>query len=126
MKTLEIVCTACGAETLVRREPVYEGFKKTGEQFVCVDCGHAYASEDDVPFKERKSAKVFSDDDLSPAVDVFDEDEKWKNCRYCIHYVVNPFTQRCSLHVKQVAATDLCEDFERQEDADEPPQTEES
>ena len=65
--------------------------------------------------------KVFTDADKSEQVDVFEEDEKARNCRHCAHYIVNPFTQRCALHFKEVQATDLCDDFEVKEEKEETP-----
>lgn len=117
----EIVCTACGADTLVKREPTYEGFKKVGETFVCVSCGHAFASEAEVPFKGRKTLNIFSKADLGPKVDVFAGDEKGRICRYCGHYVVNPFIQRCGRHHREVQATDTCSDFAVKEPEKKPP-----
>ena len=114
MAALEITCTACGAETLVRREAKYDGFTKIGEVFICTACGHVYEDEADVPFRTRKTAAVFTDADRSRALDIFADDEKGRNCRHCKHYVVNPFTQRCGLHEKEVNATDLCFDFEEE------------
>jgi len=112
---IEIVCSACGEEALLRREPVYEGFRKTGEKRICSACGHVFASEDDVPYKEARAPSVFSDDDRPAAVAVFDADERRRVCRYCVHYVVNPFTQRCGLHDRLVEATDTCDDFARKD-----------
>jgi hypothetical protein len=109
--SLEILCSACGADTLVRREPVYDGFKKTGEQFLCAACGHSYASEADVPFKRERNVAVFSEADRPDVVKVFREDERGGTCRVCKHYVKNPFVQRCGLHRKEVEATDTCPDF---------------
>lgn len=108
----EILCVGCGAETLVRPEPVYEGFTRKGEQFVCVSCGHVYASEDDLPGSAGAApgASIFTEADRSPRADIFGEQEIL-NCRRCRHYVVNPFTQRCGLHGRRVAATDSCSDF---------------
>jgi len=107
----EIHCTACGKDALVRREAVYDGFKKTGEQWVCVSCGHAY-EEADAPWKtSRARPQIFSDDDAPKRVNLFTDDER-QNCRHCKHYLVNPFTQRCGLHRKEVQATDCCPDFE--------------
>ena len=54
MAGVEIICSECGADALIRREPVYEGFKKVGEELSCPACGHKYDSEEDVPFKEKK------------------------------------------------------------------------
>jgi len=118
--SVEIVCTACGADTLVRREPVYEGFKKVGEKLLCASCGCEFADEESVPYKRaRKSPAVFSEADLSKHVDVFAGDEKHRLCRYCQHYVVNPFTQRCGLHDRVVEATDTCPDFEEKKESEE-------
>jgi len=109
---LDIICSECGADAIVRREPVYEGFKKVGEQFKCSACGHIYESEAEVPFKEKKKVAVFDESDKARRIDVFDAEERGRNCRYCDHYLVNPFTQRCALHFKEVQATDYCDDFE--------------
>ncbi len=136
---VEIVCVACGEEALLKREAVYDGFKKTGETLSCSACGHRYANEDEVPFKKKKRAGIFDDDlprkvnifgeddaprkvsvfgeeDRSKKVDIFAGDERQKNCRYCEHYVVNPFTQRCGLHDREVQATDCCPEFQKKEE----------
>lgn len=110
---LEIVCTGCGAEAFLRREPLYEGFKKVGERLSCSQCGHEFAGEQDVPFRVKLTPSVFSADDAPRTVDVFKGDEKGRNCRHCVHYVVNPFIQRCALSHREVQATDVCERFER-------------
>jgi hypothetical protein len=112
-KLVEIICTACGADTLIKREPTYEGFKKTGERFLCSACGHEYASEADVPFKQQKKVALFTEADKIKKVDVFQADEKGRICRYCAHYTVNPFTQRCGLNNRIVQATDTCGKFEK-------------
>ena len=109
---MEIVCRACGKDTLIRRDPVYDGFRKTGERLLCASCGHVYAGEADVPFRIEKRPSIFSDADKSRKVEVFRENEKGHTCRYCKHYLVNPFTQRCGVHFKEVQATDSCDDFE--------------
>ena len=118
--SLEIICTACGVDSLVRKEPVYEGLKKTGDQVFCAACGHEYSS-DQVPYKEKtKAPQVFDDDDKPTKLDIFAEEDRLQNCRHCEHYVANPFVQRCSLHDKEVDATDVCFDFNlKEEKADE-------
>ncbi|MFO7871186.1 MAG: hypothetical protein R6V03_07110 [Kiritimatiellia bacterium] len=109
-ETLRIACSACGEETFAKSVPVYENFRRTGEQFVCVSCGFQYASADELPRKEAGKPRIFGKGDLSPWADIFSEEDT-KNCRHCVHYTVNPFTQRCGLHEKTVKATDVCEDF---------------
>jgi hypothetical protein len=114
MKAVEIICRNCGADTLLKRDAVYDGFTKTGERLICSGCGFEYASEEDVPFKAQQVApEVFTDADRSTKIEVFDEGENQILCRYCANYIVNPFTQFCALHKKEVQATDTCDQFER-------------
>lgn len=108
----EIICTACGKTALVRKEPCYEGFRKIGENVICTACGHVYTDGQPVPWNSRKSKNsLFSEKDKPEAISIFQDDERGRGCRYCQHYVVNPFTQRCDLHARTVTATDICEDF---------------
>ena len=108
----DILCTACGAETLLRRSPRYEGFSKVGETLTCASCGFEYAREEDVPFKQKKAPAVFDASDAPPKLTVFREEEKGRLCRYCTSYVVNPFAQRCVRRRREVEATDTCPDFD--------------
>ena len=122
MRAVEIICQNCGTETLLKREAVYEGFSQTGERLICSGCSFEYASEEDVPFKDKPAEpEIFTDADRSAKVDVFDESENSNLCRYCANYIVNPFTQFCAIHKKEVQATDSCDQFEEaveKEDAD--------
>lgn len=111
-RPVEIVCSACGADTLLLRKPKYEGFTRVGESLTCASCGHEYAGEADVLFKNRPVVKVFSDSDRSRKVEVFSDGEAQGLCRHCASYVVNPFLQWCSLHKKEVEATDSCPRFQ--------------
>lgn len=108
---VEIQCPACGREAWLRRQPIYDGFTRTGETLTCALCGHAFASEAEIPFKDGGRPKVFSEDDRPRPVKVFREDEQGRMCRYCAEYVVNPFIQRCGLHKVEVQATDTCPHF---------------
>ena len=118
MRSMEIQCSGCGEVTLARLEPVYDGFKKTGESFICTGCGKLYETESATPFIEKRGAPaVFNDDDRPDPISVFDDDERRKSCGWCRHFVVNPFTQRCGLTNKAVEATDLCLRFDPKEDS---------
>ncbi len=118
MKAVEIICTNCDTEAFLKREPVYEGLTKAGEILSCSACGFVFASEEDVPFKEKTAApQVFTEADRSEKVEVFDEGENKRLCRYCAHYVVNPFMQFCSHHKKEVQATDTCAQFLAKEES---------
>lgn len=110
-KAFQIHCSACGEDSWLKKDPIYDGFRKTGERLLCAACGHVYASEAEVPYKGASRPRVFSDKDRSKTVDVFAATEKGRNCRHCEHFVVNPFTQRCGLHFRVVEATDVCDDF---------------
>ncbi len=108
----EILCSNCGKTALVRREPVYEGFKKTGEIVICTACGHEYDSGTDIPYRSKsKKPDVFSAADRPDKIRIFRDDELGRTCRLCRHFVINPFTQRCGLHNRIVQATDWCDDF---------------
>lgn len=110
---VEIVCPQCGEDAILIREAVYEGFKKVGELRKCSNCGYGYGDEEEPEFKERKPPDVFDESDRPEVLELFDQSEYGILCRYCRHYVVNPFTQWCGLHRREVAATDTCDDFEK-------------
>ena len=117
-KRREIHCVNCGQDTLVRAEPIYEGFKKVGTCFICTGCGFRYASEEETPFlEEKKGPSLFTEEDLPQKPSIFDESERRHCCSWCKHFVVNPFTQRCGLKNSYTEATDLCVRFERKDEA---------
>lgn len=114
-KSIEIICPACGKETLLKRSPRYAGFKRAGEILSCSLCAHVFADEDEVPFKKKKQSALFDRSELNARPQVFTPAEASRLCRHCAHYVVNPFVQRCSLHKKEVEATDSCTQFKARE-----------
>ncbi len=107
----EIICPACGRESLLKREPVYEGFRRAGVKLSCLSCGHVFGSEAEVPFKQKHAPSVFSREDAAAPVKIFKGGEAGRLCRHCADYVVNPFVQRCARRGKIVEATDSCEFF---------------
>ena len=120
MSAVEIICRNCGADTLLKRESIYDGFAKSGEKLSCSGCGFEYEAENEVPFKEkREEVQIFTDADRSAEVEVFDDGEAEQLCRYCANYTINPFTQFCALHKKEVQATDSCGQFQAAEDTEE-------
>ena len=119
-RPVDILCPACGREALLLRAPRYEGLKKTGEELTCSACGHAFADEAAVPFRAAPRAEVFTEADRSVVVDPFARDERGRLCRYCAHYVVNPFLQWCARHQREVQATDICGEFEPKRETGKP------
>lgn len=110
-KRVEIQCPACGRESWLVRKPVFTGFTKTGENQLCALCGHLFAPDEEIPFRNASAPSVFSEEDRPRPVKVFDAAEKGRMCRYCAEYVVNPFIQRCGRHRCEVEATDTCPHF---------------
>lgn len=108
----EQFCPACNRETLLLKEAVYEGFTRVGERLKCAVCGETLEAPVEPP--ARKMPAIFSDDDRPKTPQIFDEGENRVICRYCRHYIVNPFKQRCGLHGRDVDATDTCPQFETQ------------
>jgi predicted RNA-binding Zn-ribbon protein involved in translation (DUF1610 family) len=112
-----IQCPACGENSVLKRQPIYDdNFRKTGEKLSCAACGHRFADEAGVVAKAPKRPSIFDDDEPAPSLKIFAEDERQRCCRYCRHYIVNPFTQRCAFHNKLVEATDSCDRFDRKPD----------
>ena len=112
-KPVEIICSACGADTLLVRRPNYDGLTRVGETLSCASCGHVYPTEQEVPFKDKKPLQVFTEADHSSKIKLFRDDENSRLCRYCANYVINPFMQWCALHKKEVEATDTCAQFSK-------------
>ena len=70
-------------------------------------------NEESISFKISKNKKsIFNNEDFIKQK-IFDEDENNQLCRYCSFYLINPFTQYCSIHKKEVEATDTCDKFEK-------------
>jgi hypothetical protein len=115
---MEIRCSSCRAVTLARIEPVYDGFKKIGETYICTACGARHSADDAALFVSDAPTRpsVFTDDDKPKAPSIFSDDERRKSCSWCTHFVVNPFNQRCGLTNRETQATDLCVRFQRRED----------
>ena len=112
---LELNCPGCGEITFLRRDPVYEGFIKTGESLSCSSCGKKFELEESIPFKKDTSRTIFAIEDRQDSKQLFDQSEKQCVCRYCINYIINPFTQWCNIKKKEVEATDTCENFRKKE-----------
>ncbi len=110
-KSVEILCPACRQESWLKREPRYDGFKRTGETLSCAACGHVFTDETSIPFHTQKTIAGFDVKQIPPAPRVFSQNENARLCRYCESYVVNPFIQRCSRLKKEVEATDTCDNF---------------
>jgi hypothetical protein len=109
------VCPACREASFLKRVTKYDGFTKVGEVLKCAACGHEFESEAEAPVPRKVKPGIFDDSDAPKTVRVFDDDEKGRLCRYCLHFIVNPFTQRCGRHQKVVEATDSCPDFTAKE-----------
>jgi hypothetical protein len=115
----EIMCPMCQRNTLVLRKPKFDGFTRVGDELTCSECGTVFDDDEKLEFVEAAKLDIFTDEDKSAKVDMFEGDEV-RFCIHCKYYVVNPFTQRCMLHNKIVQATDSCGQFERQPEDEQP------
>lgn len=111
-KTGRVRCSACGEESFLKSVPKYDGFKKVGDVLKCAACGHEFASEAEAPALAPSRPSVFDASDAPRVIKVFGDDEKGRICRYCVNFIVNPFTQRCGRFQRVVEATDTCQFFE--------------
>lgn len=116
METREIHCSACGRDALVRPEAVYEGFRKTGEAFVCTACGHRYADRASTPFRAAPKRPPLLADGPASHPSLFDEEDRHHCCLYCRNYVVSAFGQRCGETNRTTEATECCLRFESKEE----------
>jgi hypothetical protein len=106
------LCPACKTRALFLVEAVYDGFRKIGESRRCTSCGHVVAAAGAPKAPAPKRHSLFDEADAEAAPAIFDLSETERLCRKCRHYVVNPFKQRCMLHLRDVEATDTCEQFD--------------
>lgn len=114
-RSLEITCTACGKTTFVRAEPVFEGFKKVGEAYICLSCGHRYPSAAETPFTKPEPQKgngLFQPTEKKDLADLLGIQMKHHSCRWCAHWILHPFDQRCGLTNKHTESTDECNRFQ--------------
>jgi hypothetical protein len=120
MAKVEINCINCGTESFLQRDALYHGLTKTGECLSCSACGHVYPNEDAVPFRhDTPQTAIFTNSDRPKNPQLFSQSEAKTLCRHCANYIVNPFTQFCALHKKEVQATDSCPQFnKRKENSD--------
>lgn len=115
---MEKKCPGCGEHCIFITKPVYDGFDKVGESSTCAACGFEISSGSAPEVKTDPLAGLFSDADKPEKVEVFSEEDRPNFCHRCSHYVVNPFTQRCDLHQKEVSATDSCGDFVEEDEGE--------
>ena len=102
-----ILCPHCSQEAPVKTKKIYQGLKYIGNQYTCGFCQYEF-SENEIPWAEEKTLNVIDTTDTGHI------------CQYCKHYIINPFTQRCLIHQKDVNATDSCAQFIKKEPKSKP------
>ena len=97
------LCEGCGQESAIRTEKIFgPALNIVGERYVCGFCG-CEVQPQNVKKPHYSAPKV-----LDGGIDE-------RLCRNCENYFINPFTQRCALHRKEVMPLDTCEDFNKKE-----------
>ncbi len=106
------------AESLLKREPVYEGFRRARVKLSCLSCGHVFGSEAEVPFKQKHAPSVFSREDAAAPVKIFQGEggPPLPPLRGLRGQSLCPALRPAG---KIVEATDSCEFFQRLQPADE-------
>lgn len=94
-----IKCPACKERSFINLKKEFAGFKISAEKKTCALCGYEFMQDEEIEYIEENP--LFKDED----------DEK-RFCRDCRYYVIHPWTQRCTLHRKDVTALDTCPDFQ--------------
>lgn len=97
------ICPSCKEESFIRIKKDFEEFKIVSEHKTCGLCG--YILKDDEEINYIKDKAIFNDDD----------NEKNKYCKDCHHYMVHPWTQKCTLTNKEITALDTCSNFKQEE-----------
>ena len=96
-----VLCPSCQQKTPLKVEKVFDDhFNLIGEKKLCSFCKFEFQGED-IPIIHQKSQSIF------------DPHAERNICQYCKSYVMNPWTQKCTLWNREVTATDTCEKFER-------------
>ena len=94
----KIFCPYCNQESALKPVKKYDGFTLVGEVMTCGLCGHEFTDEE----PEVLSEKV---------PDWAREKGARRVCYRCLHYVKNPFAQKCGFSGRDVEALDSCPEF---------------
>ena len=117
----KIKCPLCGEKSFVREKKIYDdSFVCTGSKFLCALCGGELPREAGGKAVEKKSAaldrlsQLLGGEEVTKVSIAADADDK-RFCCYCAHYIKHPFMNRCGLTLKEIEATDRCENFKKKE-----------
>jgi hypothetical protein len=100
-KPVLIECPNCRQKTPLKIEKVFDDqFRPIGEKKICSFCKFVFETEE-IPIVHERT------------LNLFDPKAERHICQYCMHYVVNPWTQKCMLWNKEVTATDSCPKYEK-------------
>ena len=121
-KKTKIKCPHCGEMTFLREKKIFgDAFAVREIKYFCMFCG----GEAEPPRGEKGSGK--SEAALDKFSKMLGGEEKVKKfslgfadgesrfCLHCVNYIKHPFTSRCGLTLKEIEATDRCENFRTKE-----------
>ena len=116
----KIICPACGEASMAKLKPQMDGFKKVGEELVCMLCGaHLCAwTAEEANAQTGENHKLNDLSLLLGAVPVATarlaaaENEKCF-CKDCAHFLKHPFVDRCDLDNRPVDPMDDCEKYQK-------------
>ena len=120
----KIKCPHCGENSLLKEKKSFnDAFELCGCVLVCAFCGKEVkeqkSSEKAPGTQGKKSAadrlsQLLGGEEVTKVSIAADADDK-RFCCYCAHYIKHPFMNRCGLTLKEIEATDRCENFKKKE-----------
>ena len=119
-KQTKIKCPHCGEYAFFKEKKIYDdSFTLTGVKHICFLCG----AEADIKAETGTGNSRGALDKLSKllggetvgkvSLDLADDEVRF--CCHCTHYIKHPFMNRCGLTLKEIEATDSCENFKAHE-----------
>ncbi|MBQ4107385.1 MAG: hypothetical protein IJC73_07395 [Lentisphaeria bacterium] len=108
-------CPHCGEESLVKKQALMDGFRKTGEILICALC-QARVGEPAAPGADggvedrcRNLAALLGGDEREKTVLTADAGTRF--CRDCRHFIAHPFLARCGLNGEPADPMADCPEF---------------
>ncbi len=119
-------CPACGRDSVIQVRARFDGWTRTGEDYVCGLCravlAPAVAGDAQVPDARGSTVAhakellgltgdIGSDKCACDVLSTGTSDAERRFCRDCRHFLVHPFITRCILHDRTVEPMQDCADF---------------
>ncbi|MBE6369325.1 MAG: hypothetical protein E7056_04085 [Lentisphaerae bacterium] len=113
----KLLCPHCKEQSMAKLRNKMDGFKKVGEELVCMLCNKVLA-----PYEPQASApttgnrlkalgELLGGGEQSAAIQLTAGADEKRFCKDCRHFMPHPFVDRCDLDNRPVEAMDDCGEF---------------